>query len=128
MHSDDTVFAFRDRSPAAAVHVLVCPRACVADVGRLSGPEGAALVARLVETGRALLRRLAPGCDHTFGFHVPPFTSVQHLHLHAHAGRWATPLHALKYTLVCGCVLHYEPAEAALARLGGAEDEEKAPG
>ncbi len=40
-------------------------------------------MAEMHQVGRHLLDTLAPGAEQKLGYHVPPWTSVNHLHLHA---------------------------------------------
>ena len=109
LHADDKVFAFHDRSPGATVHVLVCPRRHVEDCTSLrTSAEERELVLHMRSVGETLLSQLAPGADTVLGFHVPPFTSIPHLHLHCLALPWAGPLgwRSVKYpadsSLLCG--------------------------
>ncbi len=59
------MFAFDDRRPAARAHILVCPRAHVANTRSLAGAADAELVAHMRAVGRALLleRGTALGAD-----------------------------------------------------------------
>ena len=105
LHSDDRVFAFHDRSPAAKVHILVCPRSHVEDCTSLSLAEERELVVHMRNVGQTLLSQLAPGADTVLGFHVPPFTSVPHLHLHCLALPWSASWRSVKdpdSTYLCG--------------------------
>ncbi|KRX00315.1 HIT-like domain [Pseudocohnilembus persalinus] len=57
--NDEEVIAFLDRSKATAKqHILVCPKK------------------------QALLEKEQPNCKKKFGYHMPPYNSVDHLHLH----------------------------------------------
>mmetsp|Transcript_55260 Transcript_55260/g.130495 ORF Transcript_55260/g.130495 Transcript_55260/m.130495 type:complete len:101 (+) Transcript_55260:191-493(+) len=40
------------------------------------------LLEHMAKVGKDALRRDAPGHEARFGFHVPPFISVRHLHMH----------------------------------------------
>ena len=124
-YTDETVSVFVPRSPSAALHLLVVPRAHVGPVSTLDASHAALLhhmravgaaqlarydaavgAGRLTLTGRmpppprdaelgdagaaveagvdGALERvppLPPRCQ--LAFHVPPFNSVAHLHLHA---------------------------------------------
>eukprot|EP00877_Chromochloris_zofingiensis_P011393 jgi/Chrzof1/6507/Cz18g13250.t1 len=101
LYKDDQVVAFPDRSPAAARHLLVIPKQHVANVHTLSY-EDIALVRHLLAVGNKLLQseldaglassqaqpsstagqHAATSQRFKFGFHKPPFRSVDHLHLH----------------------------------------------
>ncbi|CAO1623866.1 unnamed protein product [Parajaminaea phylloscopi] len=104
LESDDFV-AFHDRTPRAAQHLLTVPRRHIGNVRDLRGKAGADLVERMqafgaqaldivgekanpdnlsgVLTGeRTLVDAPATGDARRFGFHIAPFNSVDHLHLH----------------------------------------------
>lgn len=87
LYQDDAVVVLPDIRPAAAVHLLVLPRTHVPNVSSLAGPD-VALVRHMVAVGEQLLQQedqKQPGLQpavHKFGFHKPPFRSVDHLHLH----------------------------------------------
>jgi hypothetical protein len=54
--------------------------------------------------GRSLLEQFAPGAPYEFGYHLPPFNSVDHLHLHCFAPQWkerACPRNAYRSLLAC---------------------------
>ncbi|XP_073348453.1 adenosine 5'-monophosphoramidase HINT3-like [Pagrus major] len=74
---------FRDIYPAAPHHYLVVPIQHIVDCHSLhSGHIG--LVKQMAEMGKAVLRDqgITDMKDIRLGFHRPPFTSVDHLHLH----------------------------------------------
>jgi len=79
-----------DHRPVATHHLLVLPRAPILSVLSLEPTaEDVNLIEEMVEAGKQALRDLnAPGpeSEWVLGFHVPPFTSVDHLHLHCIAG------------------------------------------
>ena len=81
VYEDPDIVAFKTIAPASTNHLLVCPRKHVQNYVSLSGPKGAALVRSLVDVGRKVLG--ADADDAQFSFHVPPFNSIDHLHLHA---------------------------------------------
>ncbi|XP_029281321.1 histidine triad nucleotide-binding protein 3-like isoform X2 [Cottoperca gobio] len=74
---------FRDIDPAAPHHYLVVPiqhieSCCSLHTGHLG------LVERMAEMGKAVLQDqgITNMKDIQLGFHQPPYTSVNHLHLH----------------------------------------------
>ncbi|XP_030260116.1 histidine triad nucleotide-binding protein 3-like [Sparus aurata] len=74
---------FRDINPAAPHHYLVVPIQHIVSCHALhKGHIG--LVERMSEFGKAVLREqgIADMNDIRLGFHQPPYTSVNHLHLH----------------------------------------------
>ena len=68
----------------------------------------------MLSVGRALVEAAAPGAAAQFGYHLPPFNSVDHLHLHCFALPFVPRWKSLKYTSAAGCHLWYLPAEALL--------------
>lgn len=78
---DDSFVVFRTTSPVTEKHLLVITREHIRNASDLSGPKDAELVRRLVSTGKAALGDQAPGA--LFCFHMSPFNSIDHLHLHA---------------------------------------------
>lgn len=118
LYADDLLVAFEDIRPAAARHYLVIPVSHVGDVNSLQrGQADYQLVKRMVEVGRELLQRDAPeGGTHRFGFHRPPFNSVDHLHLHCLAPPYAAWWTQFKY-FPLGRWGAFLDAEALLAKL-----------
>jgi hypothetical protein len=87
------------RHPVAAYHALVLPcehveQALLRDRAWLRSVEGRALVMQMAERGRGLLSRARdvkvkePG---RLVFHLPPFNSQAHLHLHVLTGAFSNP-------------------------------------
>lgn len=77
--------AFRDRSPRAELHALVIPKRFVPNVFSLT-PEDVHLVQDMRQMGLDLLEenypKIVAANDYILCFHIPPFNSVDHLHLH----------------------------------------------
>ncbi|KAG2491050.1 hypothetical protein HYH03_010496 [Edaphochlamys debaryana] len=116
LYQDSRLIVMPDRSPRAATHLLVIPRAHVANTNCM-GPGDLDLAEELERVGREVLsRHCAPGAPMRFGYHVPPWRSVDHLHLHCLAPPFTPPLAALKYS-VPGVWL---PSRELIARLRGA--------
>ncbi|XP_029281208.1 histidine triad nucleotide-binding protein 3-like [Cottoperca gobio] len=82
--SDDDLFCFRDMKPGATHHYLVVPRTHIDNCKSLQADD-VPLVERMVEMGRSVLEKnkVMDMNDFRMGFHLPPFSSVPHLHLHA---------------------------------------------
>ena len=85
VYENEEVSVFRTVKPYTDHHLLVTPRKHIQSVLALEGEEGAQLVERCIVAGRTALNSLQPGLgkDALLCFHVPPFNSVDHLHLHA---------------------------------------------
>lgn len=81
VYEDQDFVAFKTIAPATANHLLICPRKHIQNLNTLSGPTDAKLVQSLIDVGTMVLG--ADAHDAQFSFHVPPFNSIDHLHLHA---------------------------------------------
>ncbi|KAI7751284.1 hypothetical protein M8C21_003876 [Ambrosia artemisiifolia] len=119
LHTDDKVVAFQDINPSAfriirpvfetvkeplgAIdirHYLVIPVEHIATVKDLQRrPQDYSLVRHMLSVGQTLLSRDAPDSTHyRFGFHQPPFNSVNHLHLHCLALPFVPRWKRVKYS------------------------------
>lgn len=81
VYEDERFVVFHTIKPASRLHLLVTPREHIKNVRSLKGWEGADLVEDLVKAGRAALGADAEGAKYCF--HIPPYNSIDHLHLHA---------------------------------------------
>mmetsp|Transcript_14322 Transcript_14322/g.30787 ORF Transcript_14322/g.30787 Transcript_14322/m.30787 type:complete len:197 (-) Transcript_14322:3406-3996(-) len=81
----DTLLTFRDRTPRAPLHLLVIPKQFIKSIRNVS-PDDIDLVASMKEMALDVIEREQPTAyqsdDFVLCFHVPPFNSVDHLHLH----------------------------------------------
>uniref|UniRef100_A0A3Q4I224 Histidine triad nucleotide-binding protein 3-like n=1 Tax=Neolamprologus brichardi TaxID=32507 RepID=A0A3Q4I224_NEOBR len=82
--SDDELVCFRDMKPGATHHYLVIPRMHISSCKTLK-MDNIPLVERMEQMGRSILEKnkVCSLDDVRLGFHLPPFSSVPHLHLHA---------------------------------------------
>ncbi|XP_048106231.1 adenosine 5'-monophosphoramidase HINT3 isoform X5 [Alosa alosa] len=80
---NDELVCFRDVKPGAPHHYLVIPREHVGNCKSLR-KEHIQLVLRMEEMAKAVLQMkgISDLQDIRLGFHMPPFSSVPHLHLH----------------------------------------------
>ncbi|CAF2150717.1 unnamed protein product [Brassica napus] len=101
LHTDEKVVAFQDIKPAARRHYLVIPKEHIPTVRDLQrrDEDYSLAVSHMLSVGQELLQKDAPQTIHRFGFHQPPFNSVDHLHLHCFAlpfmPRYTNILHTL---------------------------------
>ena len=106
--------------PAARRHYLVCPRAHVLSARSL-GAADAAMARRMLEAGRAALEADFPDerdrPAFRFGFHLPPFNSVDHLHMHAFALPFEPEWKERKYSVESWARFAFEPAGETANRL-----------
>ncbi|ORZ34931.1 HIT domain-containing protein [Catenaria anguillulae PL171] len=88
---DNEIAVFHDISPSAQFHFQAIPLEHIPNIKSLNSSH-IPLLRRLESTARQVLARdsyvalLGPNPQIRFGFHVPPFNSVHHLHLHVLVG------------------------------------------
>lgn len=87
LQESPTALAFCDHRPAAPLHGLVIPKRYVKSIHTLSSTEeDLTMLLELEEMGLEVLKKMVPEAyeskDYRLCFHVPPFISVGHLHLH----------------------------------------------
>ena len=88
VYEDETVYAFRDINPQAPTHVLVVPKAHIADCNGINA-DNAAVVAHIFEVIPVIAKaegleggyRVVSNCGADAG------QTVQHLHFHILGGR-----------------------------------------
>jgi diadenosine tetraphosphate (Ap4A) HIT family hydrolase len=80
-----TLLAFEDRSPQADLHALIIPKREIGSVFDLRSSD----LPMLYEM-KVMADELVADSSAKFVFHVPPFNSVQHLHLHV-----LSPVHSM---------------------------------
>ena len=91
VYEDESFVAFRDIKPDAEIHIQLIPRKHIQDINALTCND-IELVEKLKELGKEIIMN-QPGDTHKklatqkFAFHVPPYNSVNHLHLHCISGR-----------------------------------------
>mmetsp|Transcript_4859 Transcript_4859/g.6462 ORF Transcript_4859/g.6462 Transcript_4859/m.6462 type:complete len:232 (-) Transcript_4859:418-1113(-) len=89
----DTLLSFRDRTPRAPLHALVITKQYIPSVQSLQSPSLSSnddasieVVSSMKEMALQIIQSQQPTAyqnqDYILAFHVPPFHSVHHLHLH----------------------------------------------
>ncbi|KAL2472498.1 histidine triad nucleotide-binding 4 [Abeliophyllum distichum] len=118
LHKDNRIVAFQDINPSAFRHYLVVTIEhipTVKDLKRRS--EDFLLVSHMLNVGQNLVQRDAPHAKkYRFGFHQPPFNSVNHLHLHCFALPFIPRWKCVKY-LSLGSVGGFIEANKLLERI-----------
>ncbi len=105
IYSDGQFIAFHDINPSAKLHLLIIPRQHLTNIKHLNASH-TELVKQMKDIGTQLL--IKNGYMTTkvqqMGFHVPPFTSVSHLHLHVLGLPFKNTWRTIKYPSFCtGC-------------------------
>ncbi|KAI0787732.1 HIT-like protein [Fomes fomentarius] len=93
---------FTDINPSAEHHLQIIPKRHIESVKTLH-PADAAMVKEMIEIGHKILDGLdVPSQLRRLGFHIPPYISVPHLHMHVQALPYRSFLRRLKYPVVNG--------------------------
>ncbi|KAF9456569.1 HIT-like protein [Collybia nuda] len=96
---DDTFCAFIDHKPAAEHHLLIIPKIHITSVRSLTKKD-TIMVQSMERIGHDILDGLSVSPSaRRMGFHIPPFNSVDHLHLHVHGLPYASPFREAKYMI-----------------------------
>ncbi|XP_055528735.1 adenosine 5'-monophosphoramidase HINT3-like [Wyeomyia smithii] len=84
LFQNERVCIFKDIRPAAEVHLLAIPGHHLDDVRSLSSSDRPLLEELKAELSNVLRDQFQTDpATALFGFHIPPFTTVKHLHMHA---------------------------------------------
>ena len=85
LYESQELLAFQDRSPKAKLHALVIPKRYISTVSSLTKGDLHTLQ-DMRAAGLELIEKYQPQAfqrdDYILCYHVPPFNSVDHLHLH----------------------------------------------
>lgn len=86
--STPDLVAFKTINPATNYHILITPRKHISNAGALMTgcAEDIALLENMKQYGKSLLTE-EQRKDALFCFHMPPWNSIDHLHLHVIANR-----------------------------------------
>ncbi|KAG5684304.1 hypothetical protein PVAND_013539 [Polypedilum vanderplanki] len=97
LYEDDELVAFRDIKPAASFHFLIIPKRHIDNTKSLTINDKQLLLNMKEKMLKLLEKNNQNDINEiSLGFHVPPFNSVKHLHLHGiskksemgFVGRW----------------------------------------
>ncbi|KAG1866153.1 HIT-like protein [Suillus subluteus] len=99
---DQEFVAFRDIRPSAQHHIQLIPKAHIESIRKLSQKD-VNMLRRMEEIGHSILDTSnVPVSKRKMGFHIPPFNSVLHLHLHVQSLPYISLIYRLKYPFVRG--------------------------
>ncbi|KAI8925723.1 HIT-like domain-containing protein [Entophlyctis helioformis] len=97
VYEDDQFVVFHDISPSAKIHLLVIPRDHIKSVKTLT-PADIPMLKAMHEIGVKLISDMGISpAEQRYGFHVPPFNSIGHLHLHVMGKPFKNAIRAAKY-------------------------------
>ncbi|CAM9217470.1 unnamed protein product [Phaeothamnion confervicola] len=97
LFEDGKVVAFHPLDIAAKQHILVIPRLHKMTVDSLR-PTDVPLLDHMLDVGRRLLKERGATGELCFCFHVAPFNSIEHLHLHSMELPARSVKHTVKYS------------------------------
>ncbi|XP_053952626.1 adenosine 5'-monophosphoramidase HINT3 [Anastrepha ludens] len=84
---NDEIVIFKDIKPSSKYHYLAVPKRHIENLKTLT-KEDEGLVDRMEEGLKSLFGKMnISTTDALFGFHLPPFITVKHLHMHGIAPR-----------------------------------------
>ena len=80
---DEEFKVIKDINPSSrTIHLLLMPKAHIESITTLNTIQDLSMLTRMREIAMELTNYTESGSKFVVGFHVPPFTSVDHLHLH----------------------------------------------
>ncbi|KAJ3715241.1 HIT-like protein [Lentinula guzmanii] len=101
----DRLIAFRDRDPACELHFQIIPRLHIPSVRQLEKSD-VEMSRHTIHSSKSkiVISFHADLLDHQsrMGFHIPPFNSVGHLHLHVQALPYKNFARRVKYPAAPG--------------------------
>ncbi|KAF8944111.1 hypothetical protein BGZ47_004623 [Haplosporangium gracile] len=99
IYQDNEIVAFYDIKPAAETHILIIPVVHIESVKTVQ-PSDHDLILRMKAKALDLLKEHGHQPENCrLGFHIPPFNTVNHLHLHVLGGDFKTALRSAKYEI-----------------------------
>ncbi|THV07829.1 HIT-like protein [Dendrothele bispora CBS 962.96] len=105
---DENFLAFRDRKPACSHHIQLVPKRHINNVKELQSSDVELLKSMFIIGHRILDSLEVDPSLRKMGFHIPPFRSVNHLHLHVQAIPYKSFVKSLKYRIVPGSRHHHK--------------------
>jgi histidine triad (HIT) family protein len=88
VYQDESVFAFKDIHPKAAIHVLIFPKKHIVSLADLA-KEDLSIVAHLMESVNVVAQKQGAGKNYKLVINTGPQAGqvVMHLHLHLLGGK-----------------------------------------
>eukprot|EP01038_Epipyxis_sp_PR26KG_P005905 gene5905-8148_t len=81
---DNSFVVFKTIDPATSCHLLITPRVHIKNASSLQSSQDIELIENMVKVGKTALENFGINeNDAQFCFHIPPWNSIDHLHLHA---------------------------------------------
>ncbi|KAF9360407.1 hypothetical protein BGX26_009532 [Mortierella sp. AD094] len=97
LYQDSDIVAFYDIKPSAKTHILIIPKEHIESVKTIHESDYDLLLKMRAKAHDLLGERGHDPQTSRLGFHVPPFNTVYHLHLHVLGGDFKSAKKRLKY-------------------------------
>ena len=97
-YEDDVVVGFQTRKKKAQEHYLVIPKRhieSIKDLTPLTSEEDRKLLHHMLRVGKKLMKSHGKS---SFHFHIPPFNSISHLHMHCIKPPYTNPMWKLQFS------------------------------
>ena len=82
--TDEKTVVFNDKYPMANIHILVIPKEHIDNINSLN-EDNLELLNQMKTNALNHIKKINPEINENeiiFGFHTPPFNSINHLHMH----------------------------------------------
>jgi len=86
LYENDRLCIVKDKFPDAKHHYLVIPKAHYGTINTL-GKRDKELVEEMINVGKNFMAKIHSNVP-LLGFHVPPYNTIEHLHMHCVSGSW----------------------------------------
>jgi len=83
LYEDDHIVIFNDIYPAAQVHLQTVPKKHIKNINHLNKGDLDLLKYMKQKTMEYLVINFGEDPNYELGFHIPPFNSIPHLHMHS---------------------------------------------
>ncbi|XP_055626790.1 adenosine 5'-monophosphoramidase HINT3-like [Toxorhynchites rutilus septentrionalis] len=121
LFDNERICIFKDIRPAANYHLLAVPKYHINDTRSLTVDDRPLLEEMRTELGNVLTsKHQIDLATVIFGFHIPPFTTVKHLHMHGIAP--ASSMGFISRMIFKPNTMWFNTVQAVLERLPPTED------
>lgn len=81
VYENDEIVLFKPRSADAEIHLLCCPKKHIKNINSLTN-EDIPILEKMKLTAIEYIEKEYNFKNPILGFHIPPFYSIKHLHMH----------------------------------------------
>ena len=103
LYEDEDIVLFKDKSPVAKIHLLCIPKKHIKNINYLTSEEIPLLLKMKKHALDYILKnnQNITDKDVNFGFHIPPFNVINHIHMHC----IVEPYNSCLNSLVNKCIM-----------------------